>query len=103
MICMSGTPTIMPKVTRSRESWRTSLVATAFSRRSAPRNLLAATFFAPRRHDEYVLEAGIREFDPARDAVLLQQRAQLRRGILHVAIREHAQPYAKLGDAVYPR
>src|SRR6478752_1649250 len=103
MICMSGTPTIMPNVTRSRESWRTSLVATALSRRNAIVNLLAATLFAPRRHDEHVFEAGIGELDPRVDGVLLQQGAQLDLGILHVAVREHAQPYTELGYAVHPR
>src|SRR5678816_2611332 len=97
MICMSGTPTIMPNVTRSRESWRTSLMATARRRRIAPVNLLAATFFSPCRHDEHIFEAGVRELDPRIDGVLLQQRAQLDLGILHVAVREHAQPYTELG------
>src|SRR5436189_5732775 len=103
MICMSGTPTIMPNVTRSRESWRTSLVATALSRRNAIVNLLAATLFAPRCHDEHIFEAGIGEFDPRVDGVLLQQRAQLDLGILHVAIRENAQTYTELCYPVHPR
>src|SRR5882672_3568330 len=103
MICMSGTPTIMPKVTRSRESWRTSLVATAFSRRIAPLNLLAAKFFRPRRHHEYVFEAGVGQFNLGVDRVSFQERAQLVFGVLHVAVREHAQPDAELGDAVHPR
>src|SRR6187402_998464 len=103
MICMSGTPTIMPNVTRSRESWRTSLMATARRRRIAPVNLLAATLFSPRRHDEHVFEAGIGELDLRVDGVLLQQCAQLDFGILHVAISEHAQPYTELGYPVHPR
>src|SRR6187549_181877 len=102
MICMSGTPTIMPNVTRSRESWRTSLMATARRRRIAPVNLLAATLFSPRRHDEHVFEAGIRELDLRVDGVLLQQCAQLDLGILHIAIREHAQPNAELCYSVHP-
>src|SRR6187549_3999821 len=103
MICMSGTPTIMPKVTRSRESWRTSLVATAFSRRNAPVNLLAAKFFGPRRDDEHVFQAGVYELDARVDPMLLQQRAQLGLGVCHAAIGEHAQPDAELGHAMHPR
>src|SRR6188768_376027 len=103
MICMSGTPTIMPKVTRSRESWRTSLVATALRRRSAAVSLLVATLFAPGRHDEHVLEAGIRVFDFRVDAMLLQQRSQLGLGVFHAAVREHAQPYSELSYSVDPR
>src|SRR4051812_10058901 len=102
MICMSGTPTIMPKVTRSRESWRTSLVATAFTRRIAALNLLAAKFFGPRGNHEHVFEAGVGELDPGVDGVLLQQRAQLGFGILHAAIGEHAQADTELRDTVHP-
>src|SRR5262245_37818022 len=102
MICMSGTPTIMPKVTRSRESWRTSLVATALSRRTAELSLLAGKVFAPRRDHEHVLEAGARELDLCLDRMLLQERTQLRVRVFHVAVRENAQPDAELGDAVDP-
>src|SRR6187455_1617241 len=105
MICMRGTPTIMPNVTRSRESWRTSLVATALSRRIADANLpfgSAAKFFRPRRHDEHVFEAGGGMRDLRIDVVLLQQRAQLNFCVLHVAIREHAQPDPELRHAVNP-
>src|SRR5262245_52033705 len=103
MICMSGTPTIIPKVTRSRESWRTSLVATALTRRNAPVNLLARKVLAPRRHDEDVLETGMGEFDFGVDRMLFQERAQLRVRVLHVPVRENPQPDTKLGDAVHPR
>src|SRR5689334_18171990 len=98
MICMSGTPTIMPNVTRSRESWRTSFVATALRRRTAAWNLsaLAPKFFGPRCHDEYVFETRVRVRNLRIDVVLLQQRAQLHFGILHIAIREHTQPDAEL-------
>src|SRR6187402_2220604 len=105
MICMSGTPTIMPKVTRSRESWRTSFSATALRRRIAEANLpglLAAKFFRPRRDNEHVFEARAGMRDLRVDVVLLQQRAQLGFGILHVAIRQHAQSDTELRDAVDP-
>src|SRR5687767_10364672 len=103
MICISGTPTIMPKVTRSRESWRTSLVATALSRRTAALILSAAKFFGPRRDDEHVFQAGVGELDARVDPMLLQQRAQLRLGVFHVSIGEHAQPDTELGHAMHPR
>src|SRR5688500_11913907 len=103
MICISGTPTIMPKVTRSRDSWRTSLVATALSRHTAALNLLAAKLFGPRRHDEHVFQAGVGELDARVDPMLLQQRAQLGLGVFYLAIGEHAQPDAELRHAMHPR
>src|SRR6187399_728045 len=106
MICMSGTPTIIPNVTRSRESWRTSLKATARRRRSAEENLpgfSAAKFFGPRRHHEHVFEARVGVRYLRIDAVLFQQCAQLDLGVLHLAVGEHAQPDAELRHAVHPR
>src|SRR5690349_17734272 len=102
MICMRGTPTIMPKVTRSRESWRTSLVATARSRRIAEVNLPAAKFFGPRRDDEHVFETRVGVSHLRVDVVLLEQRAQLDFGVFHIAAGEHAQPDAELRHAMDP-
>src|SRR5690349_19132416 len=71
-ICMSGTPTIMPKVTRSRDSCRISLRATARRRRNEARKELVATGFRPCGHHEHVLEAGVRALDGRCDARLRQ-------------------------------
>src|SRR5688572_1475477 len=102
MICMSGTPTIMPKVTRSRPSWRTSLTATARRRRNEVVNLSVATLQSLRRDHEYVLEAGLRARDGRLDAMLVQQGTQLCFGVALAAFGEHAQSQPELRDAAYP-
>src|SRR5688572_21314633 len=113
---MSGTPTIIPKVTRSRDSWRTSLTATARRRRSAAVNrrgrsgilsgtgiaILARELVFSGRHDEHVFQAGLRVRKGGRDAVLPEQRAQRATGIGLAAVREHAQAHAELRHAVHP-
>src|SRR5690348_11841816 len=101
MICISGTPTIMPKVTRSRDSCRTSLSATARMRRSAAVKRSGA-MVAPRGHDEHVLEAGMRAGELRVDAVLLQQCAQALLRLRIAARHQHAEPQAELRGALHP-
>src|SRR5881394_1016992 len=99
---MSGTSTIMPNVTRSRESCRTSLVATANNRRNEARSLLVAMLLRLRGDDEYVFETRVGALGACVDAALLEQCAQLRIGIRDVAVGEHAQPGAELRHAMHP-
>src|SRR5688572_1017266 len=102
-ICMSGTPTIIPKVTRSRDNWRISLTATARRRRNDARSLATIALLAARGHDEHVFEAGMRGFDARTDAVIRQQCTQRVAGSALATIREYAQADAELRDAVNPR
>src|SRR6185295_5151538 len=102
MICISGTPTIMPKVTRSRDSWRTSFSATARRRRSELERFSSAMILAPRRDDEHVLETAMAAGDGGVNAMGFEQPAQLRLRVAGAAIHQHAQSQAELGDAMHP-
>src|SRR5690242_3829315 len=99
---MSGTPTIIPNVTRSRASWRTSFIATARRRRSEAASLLTAIPVHPCGDDEHVFEAGVGRLDLRADTVLFEHAAQLIAGVRRAAIGEHAQAHAELRDAVHP-
>src|SRR6478735_5495869 len=101
MICISGTPTIMPKVTRSRDSCRTSLSATARMRRRAAVNFSAA-MIVPGRNYEHILEAGMRARELPLDSLLLQQRAQSLLGLRIAARHQHSQAQAELRDTLHP-
>src|SRR5688572_7148916 len=92
----------MPKVTRSRDSWRTSFTATARRRRKAAEALLAMSTILARGHDEYVLQAGPRALDARLDGVLRKQRAQIPVRIAMVPIHQHPQPDAQLSDSMHP-
>src|SRR5689334_17581627 len=93
----------MPNVTRSRDSWRTSFIATARRRRNEAASLTLAMLVLARGHDEHVFEARMRALDARVDAMLAQLGAELLRGFAFAAIGQHAQPHAELRHAVHPR
>ena len=93
---MSGMPTIIPKLSRSRESCRSSLSVTArirpniASRLHSRRRLRIAP--EPRRGDEHVLEARVHDRDLRIDAGRFETPTHARRSIRRLWIEQRVQP-----------
>ena len=92
---MSGMPTIIPKLSRSRESCRSSLSVTARIRPNiASRLRRRRPRIAPetRRGDEHVLEARVHDRDLRIDAGRFEAPTHARRRIRRLWIEQRVQP-----------
>src|ERR1700749_3301261 len=94
-------PTIMPKVMRSRSSWRTSLRATAWMRRRESASMFFPRFAAAGGGHEHILQVRLGLPHRGLHAFMLEQGLHLLRAVAAALVQQGVQVVADLGDSLH--